>query len=178
MEPRRVDWRLGDALEAQVEHRSALDGEPRLEGIRLVGQPLGADHRLPEPAQPLRLDGIEYEVLQIHEPTVGPSRRGHRKPWRQPGARLRRRRDSYLAVTTEACRMRTHREQSRPQLRGRLVKHRISTTAASLNYPVVSVGLGSSASGQLHSLPSLILASWCRAGTLVVKLIIGRGGEP
>ena len=47
MEPRRVRWRLGDALEAQVEHRSGLDGEPRLEAIRIVGEPLGAEHRLP-----------------------------------------------------------------------------------------------------------------------------------
>ena len=70
VEPRRLGRRLGDALEAQVEHRSALDGEPRLVALRLVGQPLAADHRLPEPAQPLRLDGVEDEVLQIHAPTV------------------------------------------------------------------------------------------------------------
>ena len=80
MEPRRLGRRLGDALEAQVEHRSALDGESRLEAIGLVGQPLAADHRLPEPAQPLRLDGVDDEVLQIHELTVGPSRvRRHRQ---------------------------------------------------------------------------------------------------
>ncbi len=75
VEPRRLGPRLGDTREAQVEHRSALDGEPRLEDVRLVGQPLGADHRLPEPAQPLRLDGVDDEVLQVHEPTVGGSRR-------------------------------------------------------------------------------------------------------
>jgi len=38
---RRLEWRLGDALEAQVEHR------------------------LPEPAQPLRLDGVDDEVVQV-----------------------------------------------------------------------------------------------------------------
>jgi len=86
VESRRLEWQLGDALEAQVEHRSALDGEPRLEGIRLVGQPLAAEHRLPEPAQPLRLDGVDDEVLQIHAPTVGPSRRRHRQPWHYSGA--------------------------------------------------------------------------------------------
>jgi len=80
VESRRREWRLGDALEAQVEHRSALDGEPRLEGIRLVGQRLAAEYGLPEPAQPLRLDGVDDEVLQIHAPTVGPSRRRHREP--------------------------------------------------------------------------------------------------
>ena len=67
---------FGHALEAQVEHRSALDGESRLEAIGLVRQPLGADHRLPEPAQSLRLGGVEDEVLQVHAPTVDPSGRG------------------------------------------------------------------------------------------------------
>ena len=75
MESQRLGRRLGDALEAQVEHRSALDGEPRLEAFRLVGQPLAAERRLPEPAQPLRIDGVEDEVLQIHAPTVGPGTR-------------------------------------------------------------------------------------------------------
>src|SRR6187455_942588 len=89
MEPRRVRWRLGDPLEAQVEYRSTVDGEPRLEAIRIVGEPLGAEHRLPEPAQPLRVDGVDDEVLEIHESTVGPARRGHRKPWRQPAGRRR-----------------------------------------------------------------------------------------
>ena len=80
MQPRRVRWWLGDALEAQVDYRATIDGEPRLEAIRIVGQPLGAEHRLPEPAQPLRVDGVDDEVLQIHESTVDPGRRGHHKP--------------------------------------------------------------------------------------------------
>lgn len=68
VESRRLQWLLGGALEAQVERRSALDGEPRLEAIRLVGQPLTTEHRLPEPAQPPRLDGAGDEVLQIRAP--------------------------------------------------------------------------------------------------------------
>jgi len=108
VESRRLEWRLGDALEAQVEHRSALDGEPRLEGIRLVGQPLAAEYCLPEPAQPLRLDGVDDEVLQIHAPTVGPagvdiaSHDTTLAP--MPPAMSRR----LLAVNTAACRMRIH----------------------------------------------------------------------
>jgi hypothetical protein len=50
VEPRRVGRRLGDALEAQVEHRSTLDGQPCLVPSGLVGQLLAADRRLPEPA--------------------------------------------------------------------------------------------------------------------------------
>jgi hypothetical protein len=45
LEPRRLDRRLGDTLEAQVEHRSAVDGEPGLEVIWFVDHPLAADHR-------------------------------------------------------------------------------------------------------------------------------------
>ena len=42
MQPRRLGWQLGDALEAQVEHRSALDGEPtgRHWSHGLIGQAL------------------------------------------------------------------------------------------------------------------------------------------
>jgi hypothetical protein len=50
VESRRLGGGVGAALEAQVEHRSSLDAEPRLEAIRLIGQPLAAEHRLPEPA--------------------------------------------------------------------------------------------------------------------------------
>jgi len=111
VESRRLEWRLGDALEAQVEHRSALDGEPRLEGIRLVGQPLAAEYCLPEPAQPLRLDGVDDVVLQILAPTVGPagvdiaSHDTTLAP--MPPAMSRR----LLVVNTAACRMRIHCER-------------------------------------------------------------------
>ena len=124
VESRRLEWRLGDALEAQVEHRSALDGGPRLEDIRLVGQPLAAEYRLPEPAQPLRLDGVVDEVLQIHAPTVGPAGgdiAGHDTTLAPiplapiplapiPPATSRR----LLAVNTQACRMRIHWERCAP----------------------------------------------------------------
>jgi hypothetical protein len=71
VQPGPVDLRVGDALEAQVEHGPALDDEARLEAVGLVGQALTADHRLPEPSQPLRLAGVEHQVLQVHGRTVG-----------------------------------------------------------------------------------------------------------
>jgi hypothetical protein len=73
VQSRRLGCRLGDALEAQVQHRPAVDGQPGLEAVGLVGQPLTAEGRLPEPAEPLRLDRVEDEVLQVHAPTVGPA---------------------------------------------------------------------------------------------------------
>ena len=51
VEPLRLGRRLRDLLEAQVEHRAAVDGEPGLEHVRLVGELLAAERRLPEAAQ-------------------------------------------------------------------------------------------------------------------------------
>ncbi len=54
--PKRSRWSLGisdggsGTRWKQVQHRSSLDAEPRLEAIRLIRQPLAAKHRVPEPA--------------------------------------------------------------------------------------------------------------------------------
>ena len=71
VEAQRLGRRLGHRLEAQVERRPAVVVEPGLEPLRLaVGQRLGAERLLPEPAQPARVEGVEHEVLQVHVPTV------------------------------------------------------------------------------------------------------------
>ena len=113
VESRRLGWRLGDAREAQVEHRSSLDAEPRLEAIRLIGQPLTPEHCLPEPAHPLRFDGVDDEVLQKHAPHCRTQQAATSRPMTLLGRPyLRRRQRRSLPVNTEACRMRSHWERS------------------------------------------------------------------
>ncbi len=75
VESRRLARQLGDTLKAQVQDRSALDGEPGLEAVRFVGQPLTSERRFPEPAQPLRVDGVDDKVLQIHAHSLCRSQR-------------------------------------------------------------------------------------------------------
>src|SRR5690606_27383280 len=58
--------RLGHPLEAEVELRPTRDRESRLEAGWLVGQPLQAQARLPEATQPLGVQGVDDDVLQIH----------------------------------------------------------------------------------------------------------------
>ena len=62
---------LRHPLEAQVEHRAVGYCQPGLERVRLVGQRLGAQRRLPEPAERRRVDGVDDDVLQVHVLSVG-----------------------------------------------------------------------------------------------------------
>jgi hypothetical protein len=64
-------WLRQHSLEAQVEHRAPRHCQPGLEPLGVVGQRLGAECGLPEPAKRLRVGGVEHDVLQVH----GPQRR-------------------------------------------------------------------------------------------------------
>ncbi len=66
VQPDRLGRRLGHLLEAEVEERLVPDRQPGLVDPRRVGQGLGAERGLPEPAEALRVEGVEDEVLELH----------------------------------------------------------------------------------------------------------------
>lgn len=70
LEAPRADGRLAHPLEAEVEHGAARHRESGLVAGRLVGELIGAEQGLPEPAGAPRGDGVEDDVLQEHRFTL------------------------------------------------------------------------------------------------------------
>lgn len=62
---------LRHPLETQVDHRAVRHRQPSLEPLGLVGQRLGAERGFPEPAECLWVGGVDDDVLQVHDLSVG-----------------------------------------------------------------------------------------------------------
>src|SRR5690606_41649015 len=70
MEPLRGVVACRDAGEAQVEVGVAVDAQPGLEDVGRIGESGGAEGRLPEAAQALRVQGVDAEELEVHPATL------------------------------------------------------------------------------------------------------------
>jgi hypothetical protein len=53
-------------LEAEVKNRSVSDEEAGLETVGLIGQGHQSEGSGPEVSKPLRVRGVEDEILQVH----------------------------------------------------------------------------------------------------------------
>ena len=72
----RPGWLLRHPREAEVEVGPVGHRQPGLVAGVLVGQGLGAEPGFPGPAEGLRINSVEDDVLQVHDFTLGgrPSR--------------------------------------------------------------------------------------------------------